>query len=533
VNTIMNLRVGTRLLINAAVTLALLIIVAVLGMSAASTQQGLAKQVQATQRIVALARETKYQAADFNGWQTSYALDIARGLPNASSDDAGSRQTFLAAMATFDNDLSTLDGLHPPAAIAAQVATMRTAFAGFRRADQQAVAAYRAGNRAAGDNIVNGQCLDLYGQIAKAADQAVAAGQAQMKARFASLGDTAASARSKILVVSAVALALAIAGALLLRATIVPAIRKVQGVLERIRDGDLTVRSGIGSRDEIGQMARALDESTVATAALVGRIADNATHVASAAEQLTGVSTQMSSAAEETSVQAGSVAAATEQVSRNVHTVAAGSEEMGASIREIASSAGEAAKVTETAAATANRSSEIVQQLGQSSAEIGNVVKTITAIAEQTNLLALNATIEAARAGDAGKGFAVVASEVKDLAQETAHATDDISRRVQAVQDETAQAVQAIGEITEVVSKIHSYSATIAAAVEEQSATTGEMSRNVTEAAAGADNISANIAGVAQAADSTATGATETQSTAQDLSRMAAELQKTIAAYRV
>ncbi|GIJ63022.1 chemotaxis protein [Virgisporangium aurantiacum] len=303
--------------------------------------------------------------------------------------------------------------------------------------------------------------------------------------------------------------------------------------LERIQGGDLTSRTGLAGRDEVGRLARALDASTDATAAMVRRVADNANHVAAASEQLSAVATEMSSAAEQTSAQAGTVAASAGEVSRNVQTVAAGSEQMGTAIREIAGSAAEASNVSGESARTAQRTNEIVARLGQSSTEISSVVKLITSIAEQTNLLALNATIEAARAGESGKGFAVAATEVKDLAQETAKATDDISRRIAAIQSETDQAVAAIGEITSVTHRINDYTSTIAAAVEEQTATTNEMSRNVNDAATSAADIAATITGVAQAADSTATGATQTQTTAQELARMAAELQSTVATYQV
>ncbi|SFK44030.1 methyl-accepting chemotaxis protein, partial [Geodermatophilus ruber] len=172
-----------------------------------------------------------------------------------------------------------------------------------------------------------------------------------------------------------------------------------------------------------------------------------------------------------------------------------------------------------------------VAKLGESSAEIGNVVKVITSIAEQTNLLALNATIEAARAGEAGKGFAVVANEVKELAQETAKATEDIARRVEAIQKDTGAAVGAIEEISQIVAQISDRQTTIASAVEEQEATTNEMSRSVTEAAGGTTEIASNVTGVSTAAESTTQALTQTRTAVDELSRMAADLRTTVARF--
>jgi len=252
----------------------------------------------------------------------------------------------------------------------------------------------------------------------------------------------------------------------------------------------------------------------------------NATTLGSSAEELTAVSTQMASNAEETSAQANVVSAASEQVSKNVQTVATGVEEMNAAIREIAKNASDSARVSQKAVADAQTANATISKLGESSAEIGKVIKVITSIAEQTNLLALNATIEAARAGEAGKGFAVVANEVKELAKETAKATEDISRKIEAIQADTTGAVLSIKQIGEVISQINDISNTIASAVEEQTATATEMSRNVAEAAKGTSEIAQNITSVAQAAQNTTQGASNCQQAASELSRMATELQQ-------
>jgi methyl-accepting chemotaxis protein len=212
--------------------------------------------------------------------------------------------------------------------------------------------------------------------------------------------------------------------------------------------------------------------------------------------------------------------------------VSAGSEQMGASIREISQNAAEAARVAEEAVGVTATTSATMAKLGESSAEIGNVIKVITSIAEQTNLLALNATIEAARAGEMGKGFAVVASEVKDLAQETARATEDISRRVQAIQADTTGAVTAIEEITRVIARISDFQTTIASAVEEQTATTAEMNRSVGEAATGTGQIAENITGVADAARLTTEGVSQSQHATAELARMSAELTDLVSTFR-
>jgi methyl-accepting chemotaxis protein len=263
------------------------------------------------------------------------------------------------------------------------------------------------------------------------------------------------------------------------------------------------------------------------------QIGHNAQSLGTSSEELNAISQQMSANAEETATQTGVVSAASEQVSKNLTVVATSSEEMLASIREIAKSANEAAKMAKNAVTVAETTNQTVRKLGDSSLEIGNVIKVITSIAEQTNLLALNATIEAARAGDAGKGFAVVANEVKELAKQTAQATEDISQRIEAIQGETKGAVQAIGQIATLITQIDDVSNTIASAVEEQTATTNEIGRNITEAARGANEIARNVSSVADAAQSTAQGATDTQKAARALTEMAVQLQALVGQFKV
>jgi methyl-accepting chemotaxis protein len=261
---------------------------------------------------------------------------------------------------------------------------------------------------------------------------------------------------------------------------------------------------------------------------LVSSVAANANGLASSAEELNAVSTELSANAEETAAQSNVVSAASEQVSKNMQTVATGIEEMGASIREIAGNANQAAKVALDAVKVAEVTNSTIAKLGESSVEIGKVIKVITSIAEQTNLLALNATIEAARAGEAGKGFAVVANEVKELAKETAKATEEIGQKIDAIQHDTRGAVDAIKQIGQVIGQINDISNTIASAVEEQTATTNEISRNVSEAAKGSGEIAHNITSVARAAQCTTQGANNTQQAAGELARMAAELQQLV-----
>ena len=310
-------------------------------------------------------------------------------------------------------------------------------------------------------------------------------------------------------------------------------INEAAQVIEKISRKDLTARVAgqykgehANIKDNINRMAEDLQRS-------MQQIGHNAASLAASSEQLTAISQQLAGNAEETATQANVVSAASEQVSKNVSVVASGSEQMQASIREISKSANEAARVAKNAVNVAEATNHTITKLGDSSIEIGQVIKVITSIAQQTNLLALNATIEAARAGEAGKGFAVVANEVKELAKETAKATEEIGQKIEAIQGDTKGAVLAIGEISSVINQINDISNTIASAVEEQTVTTNEIGRNVTEAAKGTNEIAQNNSGVADAARSTTAGTIDTEKAAKALSQMAAQLQTLVSEFTV
>ena len=329
----------------------------------------------------------------------------------------------------------------------------------------------------------------------------------------------------------------------------------------KMAEGDLTQRVKVGGSQEIASLGSAFNKFAEKQQTVIRQLAGNANTLAGASTELSTTATQMASGAEETTNQSATVAAAaeemtanmknisgsTDQMSNNVRSVAAAVEEMTASISEVAKNAEKAAGVSDEAKQLAERSNSQIGELGSAADEIGKVIEVIQDIAEQTNLLALNATIEAARAGDAGKGFAVVATEVKELAKQTADATDDIRARVEGIQSSTGEAVNAIQEITTVVQNVNDVSREIAEAVEQQNVTTAEIAQSisstsqasetvttgVSESAVASQEISRSITGVDQAAQETASGALQTKSAGDDMSRLAEELQSLVAQFTV
>ncbi len=346
-------------------------------------------------------------------------------------------------------------------------------------------------------------------------------------------------------------------------------VENVSQVLNMAAEGDLTQVYEVGEFEEdtkevhstFSEIAKAVNSMCGNLREVIGGVAKNAetlnststelsttaTQLAQGAGETTNQSATVSSAAEEMSINMNNMATSTEQMTSNVKTVAAAVEEMTASISEIAKNAEQASSVADNAASLAESSNETIGKLGSAADEIGKVIEVIQDIAEQTNLLALNATIEAARAGDAGKGFAVVATEVKELAKQTAGATEDIRSRITGIQGSTQEVVQSIDEISKVIAEVNSVSTTIAAAVEEQSVTTKEIAKSVSqtseaaatisngvaESASASEEITRSITEVDQAAKQTSVAAAQTQESGNALSSLAEDLQGLVSKFQV
>jgi methyl-accepting chemotaxis protein len=488
-------------------------------------------------RVPSLDTARKLQR-DLNQVASKTRQIVLAGSQPTRREDA--KKLFNDAWGAIGRDVQRLDALEPGwvlqtnrdrlAEIKQQLPILRETEdrAIERAAGNEADAIVLAGNDLADKAIpVNNAIKAALGDMADSLDELLNQNRMALAEEEASLDRTMATT-------TLVALGAGVLVAIFLSRTISRSILALLVETEAIAAGDLTRPDmEVSSHDELGDLTVAVNRMSGNLKNMIFSIAEHAAQVAGAGEELNATSQQITANSEETSAQANVVSTAAQQVSQNLQTVATGAEEMGASIKEIAKNATEAARVATGAVRVAETTTATVSKLGDSSTEIGQVIKVITSIAQQTNLLALNATIEAARAGEAGKGFAVVANEVKELAKETAEATEDISRKIEAIQVDTKAAVDAIASISGVIHHLNDISGTIASAVEEQNATTNEMSRNVSDAARGSGEITSNIAGVAQAAESTSQGAGDTQKALQQLVETSAQLRRLVEQFKI
>ena len=530
-------RISSRLVAAMVILLALLVVVVAVGLSAIAGQARAGTTVTGYARAAQLAGQVKFRSADFNGWQTAYAFDIVRGVAGATEDTAEARSAFLGSAAAFRTELGALRGARITGAEAAYLDRITRHFDEFTALDRTIVEAYRSGGAtriARANELVAVDEIRIFNEIAADVDALTASIDA--RAAAATRDATAAADRSSLVMAVAGVLTVLL-GAVLAFVLIRSIVRPLGALNHRLAeiadgDGDLTQRISDDGRDEVSVAAAGFNRFAARMQELVAAVAAGARRVSDAADDLGTVSTELAGGAEQTSLKAGAVSASAEQVSAIVSTLAASSEEMNASIAEISRSASRASDIAQGAVRATEEADGTVARLGASSAEIRSVVELITAIAAQTNLLALNATIEAARAGEVGKGFAVVAGEVKDLAQQTAAATGEIARKVDAINQGSGAAAAVIARISGVVTEISDTQLTIASAIEEQTATTQEMSRNVGETAVGAAGIATTIVGVARAAEQASAGARSTRNTAQDLVGAAATLNGLVSAFR-
>ncbi|HEX4460926.1 MAG TPA: methyl-accepting chemotaxis protein [Polyangia bacterium] len=497
---------------------------------------------------------------------TQFRLEELRHLAAPASDERG-RATQLAAI---DSELERYLPTGTSDAERRAYSEFKAAWAGYLAADETMTSLVRAGKRADALALFDGDAADKFAHAVAQLDGIIA--KKSTRGEKASLdADMMASAMNGFSYqIMALLVLVLFALAVTMSRGISRPVRELTAVAKKLAVGDLQATIQYRSKDELGvladsfretlgyihgvaegckqlgagdlmveiapksdadELSKSFQDAVQSLRATMLRMAETSVSLSGAAEELGAVSRQMGGNADETSSQASVVAAAAEQVSMNVQTVASSTEQMSASIKEVAKNAAEAARVASTAVKVASKTNVIVTKLGDSSGEIGKVIKVITSIAEQTNLLALNATIEAARAGEAGRGFAVVANEVKELAKETARATEDIGRKIAAIQGDAKEAVEAIAQISQTIDQVNDIQSTIAGAVEEQAATTNEIGRNVSEAAQASTDIAQNIAGVAQAAQSTSSGAGQCQGAAAELALMSTQMQSLLAQF--
>ncbi|HEX5198546.1 MAG TPA: methyl-accepting chemotaxis protein [Actinoplanes sp.] len=537
-NLLRRVRVTPRLVAGFAIVALCVVAMWITAVWAANTTRSTAQDLARSQAHLDAAQQLKFRVTDVSGWQAGYAFNIVRGAPDATADTAPERAAFLKAMESFANEVDELAALPLTAAEMRDVALIRTTFQQFRDMDEQVIAAYRAGTPArvgAANDLVAGPGLDLYAVIAGGVDRLLESARQREAAAHQRADDTARRAGNAATLVGCLTVVVSIAFAIL---TALSIIRPLNALGDRLADiaegeGDLTRRLDTSGHDQFTDVSRSFNLFVDKIATTMREIGASASTVMHASETLTATAIQIIVDAKATSRQSGDVVLAADEMAASVRTVADDTSSMGESLHRIAGTSAEAGQVCEQSLRAARAIQDVIGRLATTSQEIGETVRVITAIAQQTNLLALNATIEAARAGESGKGFAVVAGEVKELAQETEGATDDITAKVQSIQQDTTTATEAIGEIVDIAGRLGTFQAEISAAVSQQTATTEEMSRSISESTTSSAEIAANIATISSGAQTTTSGVIDIQRATQELSQLSNGLRTLVGQFRV
>jgi methyl-accepting chemotaxis protein len=504
--------------------------------------------------VVANARTTRTQVAQFKAKTTAFQRSVLAMVTDWYTwDDQNNMYILVAATSPANHSLieaTYAQGMQgatqftsdlavarrtAPAAAAATLAQVARDVEGYNAFSEQARTDELAGRVQAASVIITVTNADISNKLMSDLGNAQQAADKQASAALASLEAKEQSMSTTAIVVGVLLVSFLVALAVMFLRNVIHPVRQLRTRMEDIAEGDadLTARVSDDRVDEFGDLARAFNLFIERIQGIMIAFSESIVALLSASEALKAITVDTGANADRTAATAESVSTAADMVATHIQAIAAGAEEMGASIGAIASNAEHAAQVANNGRARAEETNARVQRLSVSSAEIGSVVRTISTIAEQTNLLALNAAIEAARAGDAGKGFAVVANEVKDLAAETARATDDITAKVVAIQAETGDAVEAIAEIASVISQISAIQETIASAVEQQNASTSEITRSAADVAGNAGEITTSISAVARAVSDTSVGVSASSETIAELGQLSASLSALVTQFRI